>query len=203
MATSSSTDFNLTLTQIVRGAALKIGAVGHGVTMSDEMFSDFNIALNAMVKRWSGKEIKVWTVREATLFPAVDQVKYSLSSSSTDHCTETYYATTLSAAEASGQTVLSCTSTANMTAADYIGIVLDDGTLHWTTVSSKTSTEVTIASALASAAASGNAVFNYTTKIVRPLRIPNHQGAVRRYNISSGNDTPIGPPVARLDYQSR
>lgn len=202
MATSGDTSFNVTRAELIRMAALKLGAIGHADTMQSAMSDDFNRQLNAMVKRWSGTGIKVWTVREAVLFPAVSQVKYTLSSSSTDHAAETYYATTLSAAEASGQTVLSATSTANMTVSDYIGIVLDDGTLHWSTVSSKTSTEVTIASGLASAAASGNAVFNYTTKLVRPLRIPNHEGAVRRYTISSGNDTPIGPPMARLDYHA-
>ena len=197
MATSASTNFNLNRTQILRAAALKIHAIDGNETMSADMESDFNIALNAMVKRWNAKGIRVWTVREATLFPAVSQVKYALASGGADHATETYYATTLSAAEAASQTTLSVTSSTNMTVADNIGIVLDNGTLFWTTISSKTSTTVTVASAITSAAASGNAVFNYTTKLVRPLKIVD----VRRYNIAGATDTPISL-TARLDYQT-
>ena len=197
MATSGSTNFAVTRTQILRAAALKIHAIDGNETMGSDMESDFNIALNAMVKRWSAKGIRVWAVREATLFPAVDQIKYALATGGADHATETYYATTLSAAEAASQTTLSVTSTTNMTVADNIGIVLDSGVLFWTTISSKTSTTVTVATGITTAAASGNAVFNYTTKMVRPLKIVD----VRRYNIAAATDTPINI-TARLDYQA-
>ena len=163
--------------------------------MGADMESDFNIALNAMVKRWSAKGIRVWTVREATLFPAVDQIKYALATGGADHATETYYASTLSAAEAASQTILSVTSTTNITVADNIGIVLDSGVLFWTTVSSKTSTTVTVATGITTAAASGNAVFNYTTKMVRPIRVPR----ARRLQLSSLIETPMRP-FSRQEY---
>ena len=199
MSTSGSSDFNRTRDQIIHRAARLINAVRAGSTPGAQLVSDFAEAGNAMIKRWQATpNMRVWTVTEATLFPQVDQVRYSLASGSTDHATETYYETEISAAEASGQTTISLSSTTNITVADNIGIVVDDGTLHWSTVSSKTSTTATIADALDDAASAGNAVFTYTTKIVRPLKIVD----VRRYNISSAIDASMGPMLARLDYQA-
>lgn len=201
MTVSNSSDFSRTRDQIIRRAFRILGVVKSGETPGAQIVTDAAEALNAMVKRWQKKQLHVWTVTEATLFPQASQVKYALSSGGADHATETYYSTTISADEASGQTTLSITSTANMTNGDYIGIVLDDGTLHWSTISSKTSSTVTIPDALADSAAAGNAVFNYTTKIVRPLKIVD----ARRYNIASQIETPIsetqGGLLARLDYQ--
>jgi hypothetical protein len=65
--------------------------------------------------------------------------------------------------------------------------VLEDGSIHWTTISGAPSTTLTIASGLASAAASGALVFAYTTRIIRPLRVM----SARRYNFASALDTPL------------
>lgn len=198
MVTSNSSNFTRTRDQIIARAARLVGAIKAGETMGAQEVTDFADALNAMVKRWSATPgMHVWCTSEATLFPQVDQVRYSLATGSSDHATETYYETEISASEASGQTVLSVESTANMTVADNIGVVVDDGTLHWSTVSSKTASTVTIADALDDAAAAGNPVFTYTTKIVRPLKIVD----ARRYNIAGALDTPLAPMLARLDYQ--
>lgn len=203
MAVSGSSDFSRTRDQIIRRSLRLIGVLKSGETPGAQVVTDAAEALNAMVKRWNKKPgLHVWAVAEATLFPQASQVRYGLSTSSADHATETYYETALSAAEASGQTTLSVDSTANMTVADNIGIVVDDGTLHWSTIASKTATTVTINDALDDDAASGNVVFNYTTKIVRPLKIVD----ARRYNIASATDVSIsdsqGSLMARLDYQA-
>jgi hypothetical protein len=164
--------------------------------MSAAMVDDFAFALNAMVKRWNATGLHVWTTTEATLFPQAGQIKYRLGTGSTDHVTELYYETAISAVELSGQTTISLDDTTNITALDQIGIVLDSGALHWTTVVSKTATDVLIALALTDDAAEGNAVFTYTDDIVRPLKIVD----ARRYDIDSATDTPISV-VARLEYQ--
>lgn len=197
MATSGTSSFTVTRDQIIRQAGLLIGAFGAGLTPSDTTVSDFAFNLNAMVKRWQAKGIHVWTVAEATLFPQPAQVKYTLSSSSTDHATLTYGSTALSADEASGQTVLSINSNDDMTDGDHIGIVLDDGTLHWTTIVSSTSTTVTITDALTDSATADAKVFFYTTKLMRPLKVVD----ARRYDIEADTDTPI-TRASRLDYQA-
>lgn len=197
MTTSGTSTFSATRNDIIRTAALLIKAVNANSTMSARMVTDFDHALNAMVKRWQARDLHVWTTSEATLFPVAGQTRYSAGTGATDHITGTYYSTTISADEASGQTILSVTSTANMTAADHIGIVLDDGTLFWTTIVSKTSSTVTITDALTDSAATGNYVFNYTSRIVQPLRITD----ARRYNIDSDTDTPVSV-ISRYDYQN-
>ena len=201
MATSGTATFARTRNEIISAAARKIGAIRAGETMGAQMLTDFDEALNALVKHWQGSMgLHVWTVEEATLFPQVDQARYEIGASGTDHVTDTYTdytRTTLSAAEASGQTVLSLTATTGMATSDKIGIELDDGTIQWTTVSSFNSTTATVAVALTSAAASGNAVYYYTNRIVRPLKIV----AARRFDPVNNTETPI-EIFAHLDYQN-
>ena len=202
MTVSGSSDFTRTRDQIIKRALRLVGSIKAGETPDAQEVTDAAEALNAMVKRWQKKQLHVWAVAEATLFPQASQVKYSLSSSSTDHATETFYETAVTTAATASSTTIAVNSTANMTVSDYIGFVLDSGGIHWSTLSSKTSSTATIASGLASAAAAGNAVFNYTTKIVRPLKIVD----ARRYNIASAQDTPIsetqGALMSRLDYMA-
>lgn len=126
----------------------------------------------SMIKLWQAEGIQLWNRRQATLFTAYQDYQYSISSTG-DHCTNSYVNTTLSAAEASGQTVLSVTSSTGMTASDNVGIELDDGSRQWTTISSvDSSTQITVAAALTDDAASGATVVAYTSKISdRPLRI--------------------------------
>lgn len=195
MATSGSSNFTTTRDEIIRHALMHMGILGANETASSEQTTDMAHMLNAMVKAWQGRGMHIWSVVEGTLFPQPSQYRYQVGTSSTDHVTETYYDTTLSADEASGQTILSVTSTDDMTVADHIGIVLDDGTLHWSTIASKTSTTVTINDAIDDDAASGNKVFNYTSKLVQPLRVVDY----RRYDIDGDTDTPI-LDIARLDY---
>lgn len=143
---------------------LQIGADGE--TLSGDMQQRCRRTINFMLKAWEGQGIHLWTFHEGSLFLVPGQAEYNFA---TANLANTWYETTLSSAEALGQNVLSCTSTTNMTVADNIGIVLDDKTLHWTTIVSKTSTTVTIANVLPSAAASGNTVRNYAPSTFIPV----------------------------------
>ena len=66
--------------------------------------------------------------------------------------------TTLSGNEASGQTVLSVTSETGFAAGEHVGIILNDGTEHKTTVASTAAGTITVDDALPSDADSGNTV---------------------------------------------
>ncbi len=79
--------------------------------------------------------------------------------------------------------------------ADKIGILLDSGTIQWTTISSVTDSDTLVipASGLTSAAAAGNRIFAYTTKLMRPLYI---ESAVLRD--TDGNDSEMFPML--VDY---
>jgi hypothetical protein len=195
MATSGTYTFGRNRDQLIKAAARKVSAIEAGETPDSDTVADFAEALNAMVKHWQADGLHIWTMAEATLFLQTDQTSYLLGTSAADHATESYVETTISADEASGQTVISVTSVTGMTAADNIGIQVDDGTIHWTTISSVGATTVTTASALDDSAASGNLVIVYTSKAVRPLAIT----SARRYNFDSDIETPI-MVESRADY---
>lgn len=177
MTTSSSYNWTLNRDEAMLMALQEINVLGvQDTTATLAASNDYSFVikkLNGMLKMWSIDEIKVSKRKQAFLFPALLSHQYGLGSASgSSHCTNSYKSTTLSAAAASSATTLTLTSTTGMTAADNIGIVLTDGTRYWTTiVSVDSSTQVTITAGLTSAAASGNNVVTYTTKINRPLEV--------------------------------
>ncbi len=187
---SGSVDFNQTRNEIVTDSLILLGTIEQGETPSAEDNTYAVRQLERMVKHWQGQGIHLWSRREGTLFVTPSQASYELGPSSSDHAAEDseIVRTTLSGAEASGQTVISVTSSTGMAASDKVGIVLDDDTLHWTTiVTVDSSTQITITVATTGAAASGNLVYAYTNDLARPLRIVD----VRRRDESNDQDTPI------------
>lgn len=169
MAVSGSKNFSITRADIVSAALRKVGVYDQGETVPGDEVTAANFALNLMVKEWVTEGADLFLRTESTLFLQPNTNSYTLS---TDHITDSYVETTLSADEASGQTVISVTSSTGMTAADNVGIKMDDNTIHWTTISSvDSSTQITIATATDDDAASGNKVYAYTTKSDRPQKI--------------------------------
>jgi hypothetical protein len=193
MTTSGSVDFSMNRDEIITAALENIGMHATGETIAAEDIVFCSKRLNMMVKAWMAQGIHLWAMKEATLFLSVGTQSYSLGATGT-HCTDTYVHTTLTADAASNATSIAITSASGMSASDNIGIVLDDGTIHWTTISGTPGTTTTIASGIASAASSGAVVFAYTTKINRPQRI---QSAYRR-DISNA-DIPVRM-ISREEY---
>ena len=169
MAVSGSKNYAITRANIIESALRKIGEFDQGEPVPGDETSAADMALNLMVKEWSARGIDIWLRDEVTLFLQPDTKSYQLG---TAHATTSYVETTLSAAEASGQTVISVTDSTGMTAADFVGIKMDDDTIHWTTiVSVDSSIQITITTATDDDAASGNKVYAYTTKAGRPQKI--------------------------------
>jgi len=198
MTTSGNSAFNFNRNQIILSAARKIGAIAAGETLGAAAIQDFADQLNIMVKAWDAIGLHIWTETEATLFLQPDQVSYVLGGSTTDHATEDYTATTLSAQAASGATTISVTSATGFASTYKVGVILDSGDIFWTTESGAPSgTTITLAAALTGAAASGNAVYVYQTGILRPLRIVGG----RRYAFQGELITQM-TQMARLDYRN-
>jgi len=172
MARSGSYNFTVDRDTLIKRAMQNINIINANQTArgADQEFAVHTLQM--LIKFLQARGIQLWNRRQATLFTAYQDYQYSISNTG-DHCANTYVNTTLSAAEASGQTVLSVTSSTGMTAGDYVGIELDDNTRQWTTiVSVDSSTQITVTTALTGAAASGNTIITYTSKISdRPLRI--------------------------------
>ena len=191
---SGSVDFNQTRNEICTDSLILLGAVEEGETPNAEALEYSIRQLERMLKHWQGQGTHLWSRREATLFITPSQAAYELGPSSAAHAAEDsdIARTTLSADEASGQTVISITSTTEglvtMAASDKVAVVLDDDTLHWTTIASVDSTtQITLDVATTGAASSGNFVYAYTNDLARPLRIID----VRRRDESNQQDTPI------------
>ncbi len=105
-----------------------------------------------MVKEWVARGIDIWLRADVTLFLQPDTQSYLLGST---NAALSFVETTLRSAAGASAVVIPVTSSTGMTAADKIGVKLNDNTIHWTTiVSVDTATQVTITTGLASAAAS-------------------------------------------------
>lgn len=203
MTTSGVSTFNLNTNQIVKASLRKIGAISAGETPDNQTVQDCTDQLNMMVKSLAATGLHVWTETEATLFLQPNQISYTLGGTTTDHATESYTATTLSAAAASGATSISVTSATGFGSGYQVGVVVADGTISWSLQSGAASgTTITLATALTDAAPNGAAVYVYETGIIRPLRVVSG----RRFAFSGTAATGISTmmiPFSRIDYRNQ
>lgn len=172
MATSGSVNFNLTRNQIIYGALKLLGAYSKGKTVSASILDDAQEALNMIVKEFQGMGLHIWAREEAVLFISKGIAEYDVGNNARCCLASDAVLTELSSAASATDTNLTVDSTTGMAANDVIGIVLDDDTIDWTTISSvDSSTTLTIASGLSSAAAVDNNIYTYTSTINKPLYI--------------------------------
>lgn len=195
MATSNSRNFNLNRDQIIIEAFREIG-FNSEETLSDAHTQEASRVLNTMIKSWQAMDIGLWNVKEGILFTEDAENTYTLSLTG-DHVTQTYVATTTTVAAVAAATTLTVASVTGMAASDNIGIQLDSGARQWTTISSIAGLVITIAAGLTSAAASGNTVVTYTSKINRPIEITQ----VRKYDLDTLTESEISL-IHRDEYYS-
>lgn len=198
MATSGSTNYNETRNEIIQDAFALIGLYGVGRTVSAEDMARANRALNRMIKMWQADGLHLWAKEEGYLFVSKGTGEYTISSDSSSAkaaLRSDSVVTQIGANEASGQTSITVDDTTGMAATDVIGIVLDTGAVHYSTVSSVTDgTTVVIADALPSAAAENNNVYSFSARVSRPLRI----SSLRRVDVVGTNANPA--PLVRLSH---
>lgn len=200
MATSGSSDFNATRDEIIKTAYRKLGVLRGTATPNAQLITDGAFALNSVVKHLQARGMHVWTKSEATLFPQAGQVKYAISNASgSDHVTSSFVKTEIATEASSGASTITVDSDTGISDGDNIGIVVDDGTVHWTTVNGTPSSDViTLTTALDDSAAVDNEVYAYTSKIVRPLKIID----ARWVDADTGFETPRITMTSNLDYRS-
>lgn len=198
MATSGSTNFSVTRNDIITKALLKCGVGAEGETLSAQTVADAAKALNGIVKSLQAQGVNIWAYQETVLFLDTSSASYDLSDTSSDRWVRAsdLTETTLSADAASGATSITVTSANGFANTYNIGIVQDDSTIKWTTVSNVSGSTITLAAALTDTAASGNAVYVYQNLAPRPLRIEH-----ARVQIDSGSEIPLRK-YGRNDYFS-
>jgi hypothetical protein len=194
MATSGSWDYSQTAAQIIQAAWEDLGILIPGGTIVPAHQTMALDRLNKLGKQWQGNSdlapgLKIYSRQRVILLLAKGQQTYTVGPAATDSRASTAMGrTTVSSAYASG-TSLSVTAltdtttypgtTITMTAADIIGVQLNDGTISYTTISAAASSPITLGGALASAAAAGNYVWWFTS---RAQRFPLLEAAVLRYS---------------------
>lgn len=190
MTTSGTITYSTSRTKIISLAMKSIGALPGNGTASANEDVDVGDFLNMQLKNWMARAdfapgLKLWKRRRGDLYFEEDTNSFSIGPSG-DNWTETSYSRTLTAAAAASASTITSTIT-NVSSGDYIGIELDSGDIHWTTVNGAPSgSTITLTASMPSAAASGNYVFNYTTKGPRPDSI---EAVVLRD--TDGNDVPV------------
>lgn len=189
-----TTTYTRTAAQVIKSALFELKVISLTETVDSNLEAECLVRLNAMIKQDQIEGVKLWRRRFAKLFLVASQRAYDLPGANACNLDE-LHETTLDADEAASQTVLSVTSTSGFTNSDNIGILLDDNTIHWTTISSFVANDtVTIASGLPSGASSGSKVFVYTTALARPLSISTAQREL------SDNEIPM-EELEREEYE--
>lgn len=196
MARSGSTDYSINRGDIIKYAYQNIGVLASGESPTAAQTSDATDIFNYMIKEWMATGYNIWATALIHVFLDTSSKSYQLGTSGDRACFDTdLIETEMRVAGVATDTILEVDSTTGMAASDVIGVELDDGTVHWTTISSVTDSDtLVIASGLASAAAVDNNIWTYTSLISRPLRIDH---ALRRD--TSGTDIPL-IQVSRQEY---
>ncbi len=196
MAVSGTNTFTLTKNQVIEMAFARIGVISEGATLTNYQINRGSQLLNTMIKSWLAKGFRLWKTERGYLFPDTASNEYILDGT-TANATEDYTSTTLSADAADGATTISVTSATGFAATFFVGVVLDDNTIFWTTESgAPAGTTITLNAALTGAASSGNAVYVYQTKLGR---IENLINAQVKLNSITQNPLQI---IARDTYDS-
>lgn len=203
MATTSGTaTFNMNRNAIITMALRKIGAIASGETPDAQTIQDGSDQLNMMVKSLNATGLHIWTETEGILFLQPGQFQYSIGPGTTDSCadlTGSLNSTTLATSAVSSATTISVSSAAGFTASYQVGVVLDSGSIFWTTQNGAASgTTITLASGLTGSASGGNAVYVYQTQAIRPLRIVSG----RRFAFINSIDTQM-IAMSRIDYRNQ
>jgi len=174
MARSGSDNYAVTRNDIINSALRKLGQLAEGETASAQQINDGAGDLESMVKHWQATGLHLWKYEEMVLFLVKDQKSYDIGPTTTENWVkETDLTTTNTTADAAiSATTITVTSITGIAASDVIGVVVDDATIHWTTVNGAPSgSTVTLTVGLDVAATSGNKVYVYTSRAVRPLGI--------------------------------
>ena len=197
MATSGSYDYTIKRDIFIKDCLVDLGVHPEEDTVPSAANEHASRKLNLLLKAFQGKGLNLWKAKRATLLLQKSQRSYNLGPSGDHFFLESEMVeTTMRIAGITNDTILQVTSTTGMVAADYIGVELDSGSMHFTTIQSITDSDTLVLTAgMPSASAVGSVIYTYTTKAQRPLNIIE---AWRR--TEDDTDTPIIPPISREEY---
>lgn len=193
MATSGSTNYSTTTNEIIKDALITLNVVREDEAVAAEDYNYGLRLLNRMIKGWQAQGNHLWLKETAIIFLQQGQAEYVLKSTTTDHATLNYTQTSLDADYATGVTQVSFNDNVTVAVNDNIGIVLDDGSLYWDTISNVVDLNtVDLNGTLPSDAAENNNVYIYTTKLDQPFNV---------YSAIRQTDDEIDTPMYQMSYE--
>lgn len=183
-----SVTFAVTRDDIITHALQELGVLGEGDSASTTQLTESAWWLNGLVKAWAADGMPLWNMLEAYVLPTTGTAFLTIGSS-TQNIVTSYNNTTTTTSSVQGAATITVASTAGATGVPAVGIELSDGTMQWTTMSSKIGSTIALNNGLTNSVASGANVFLYQTSnlITRPLRIV----AAYNYNIAGQESFPI------------
>jgi len=139
MALSGSVNFVVNRDRLIKDSLIDVGAIASEDSVSAAINDFAARKLNQMIKSWMGKGLPLWKMRRVTVLLEKNKSTYNLGPTG-DHAalTDDITETAMRVAGIATDTTLEVDSTTSMTASDNIGIVLDDGTIHFTTIDTVT-----------------------------------------------------------------
>jgi len=177
MTTSGTVTFSVNRDQIIKQAMLNNGALGEGEVPTAQETVDCAFLLNLIVKQFSGqtdgsKGLKMWSRKRADLFLYTTQSQYALGPSG-DKWATSFTSSTTTAAAAINASAIVVASATGFAATQNVGVVMTNGNMFWTTISSMAGTTVNLGANLTASVASGALVYTYTTanQARRPVSI--------------------------------
>ncbi len=175
MATSGDYSFTQTKEELIYDAFQLAGIYGLDRPVSARDLAFASNLLNKLIKAWSAKGLHLWCKEEATLFVTQYTARYTLSNNTLAGANWANVDNTaiyqLSSRALASSTQIDLNSVDGLSVGYNIGVVLDDGSTHWTTVQAINSLLVTLNAALPSEASSYNQVYAYSTRAYKPSRI--------------------------------
>ncbi len=181
MAVGTTSNFSQNRNQIINRAMAAIGIRTDQRALTASEVSEASDELNIMLKSWKTKDY-LWKTTEGTLFLNNAQAAYRLNGVLAN-ATEEYLETTTTSDLTSPTSIIPVTSATGFVVGYNIGVVQDNNTILWATITNISSLNITISTPITYDVASGNNVYVYQTKISRPELINS-----LRIRTSSGTD---------------
>lgn len=195
MTTSGVSISPITRDQIIIKALKKCGVGSEGENITEDMMVDAADDLNRMIKGWQADGVKLWAYQELVLFVDKGVPSYALGPGGA-RCVDAaqLVKATSTAAALVGTTAITLDSVSGISGGMNIGVLLDDQSMFWTTVSGVVGNIVSFLMPLSVQASSGTQVYAYTTTAQRPLRIEDG-----RVQLSPTSELPL-KKLSRSDY---
>lgn len=177
-----------------------------GQTLQGEDVNRCLRAYNMMVTSWQTKGMLMWTYTDGVLFLQKGQREYDLSQAVTAatgaRLTNNIIFDALSVAAVATDTTITVDDGTKFSASDNIGVVMDSGTIHWTTVNgAPVGNVVTLTDAMPAAAAIDSVVYAYNDTYIPISRLIEDTGRYVDYSTSNQQEV-IATQIDRIEYMN-